>query len=119
MQAIIFTNWFEAPRELDEFCKSIGYENPDYSNDFDLMFDSRVVEFCKQRLSSLWKEKVYKGKESPEFRIGFAGAGYLRDIDITKQWMIKYNNVDAPVIYYITIHTNKYGHVTEEVSKWR
>ena len=39
MKAIIFDPCFEAPDELNEFCKSIGYENTNYSNNFDLMFD--------------------------------------------------------------------------------
>ena len=56
MKAILFDYYFEAPDELNDFCKSIGYDNPNYSNNFDLMFDQRVVEFCKQRLSRLWNE---------------------------------------------------------------
>lgn len=46
--AIIFDRWFIAPDELNKFCKSIGYENPDYPNDFDLMFDPRVVQFASR-----------------------------------------------------------------------
>lgn len=112
MKAILFTHWFEAPDELDKFCKSIGYDNPNYSNNYDLMFDSRVVEFCEQRLSSLWDEKVYKGKDSFDFRIGFAGAGYIREIDTTKKWRLKYNQVDAPIIDYVDINVNDYGYVS-------
>lgn len=112
MKAILFPYWFEAPDELNEFCKSIGYDNPDYSNNYDLMFDSRVVEFCQQRLSNLWNEKVYKGRDSYKFRIGFAGAGYIRDIDTTRKWRIKYSNVDAPIIDYVDINVNEYGLVS-------
>ena len=54
MKAILFPYWFEAPNELKEFCESIGYNNPTYYNNYDLMFDSRVVEFCEKRLSDLW-----------------------------------------------------------------
>lgn len=112
MKAILFSYWFEAPDELNKFCKSIGYKNPDYSNNYDLMFDSRVVEFCEQRLSGLWNEKVYKGRDSHKFRIGFAGAGYIRDIDTTRKWRIKYSNVDAPIIDYVDINVNDYGYVS-------
>ena len=112
MKAILFPYWFEAPDELNEFCKSIGYKNPDYSNNYDLMFDSRVVEFCEQRLSNLWNEKVYKGRDSYKFRIGFAGAGYIRDIDITRKWRIKYSNVDATIIAYVDINVTDYGLVS-------
>ena len=112
MKAILFPYWFEAPDELNEFCKSIGYNNPDYSNDYNLMFDSRVVEFCEQRLSGLWNEKVYKGRDSYKFRVGFAGAGYIRDIDTTRKWRIKYNNVDAPIVDYVDVKVNDYGLVS-------
>lgn len=112
MKAIIFGDFFEAPDELNEFCKSIGYDNPDYSHNFDLMFDKRVVEFCEKRLSSLWNEMVYKGKESYKFRIGFAGAGHIRDIDTTRKWRLTYNNVDAPVVRYVDVKVNEYGYVS-------
>lgn len=114
MKAVLFSNWFDAPDELNEFCKSIGYDNPKYSSDFNLMFDQRVVEFCEQRLSRLWNEQVYKGKESYKFRVGFAGAGYIRNIDTTRKWRIKYNNVDAPIINYVDIKVNNYGYVSLE-----
>lgn len=112
MKAILFSYWFEAPDELNEFCESIGYKNPNYSKNYDLMFDSRVVEFCEQRLSKLWSEQVYKGKKSCNFRIGFAGAGYIRDIDTTRKWRLKYNKVDAPIIDYVEVDVNDYGHVS-------
>lgn len=112
MKAILFDRYFEAPDELNKFCKGIGYKNPDYSNDYNLMFDSRIVEFCEQRLSSLWNEKVYKGRQSSKFKIGFAGAGYVRDIDITRKWRLKYSNVDAPIIDYVDVVVNDYGMVS-------
>lgn len=110
--AIIFDRWFIAPDELNEFCKGIGYENPDYPNDFDLMFDPRVVQFCQQNLTMLWGECVYRGRESCDFRCGFAGAGYIRSIDTSKVWRLSYNHVDAPVIDYVQVSTNKYGYLS-------
>lgn len=110
--AIIFDRWFIAPDELNEFCKSIGYENPDYPNDFDLMFDPRVVQFCQQNLAKLWGEHVYRGRESCDFRCGFGGAGYIRTIDTSKTWRLSYNHVDAPVIDYVQVSTNKYGYLS-------
>lgn len=112
MKAILFSYEFEAPDELNEFCKSLGYENLDYPNNYDLMFNSQVVEFCEQRLSGLWNERVYKGRDSSNFRIGFAGAGYIREIDTTKKWRLKYNQVDAPIIDYVDINVNEYGYVS-------
>lgn len=109
VKAIIFDDFFDAPDELNEFIKSLGYKYFNNRN-FDIMFDSRVVDFCKQRLSPLWNEMVYKGKESYKFRCGFAGAGYIRYIDTSKKWNIKFNNVDAPIINYIDVHTNDYGY---------
>lgn len=113
MKAIIFSHWFEAPDELNNFCKSIGYENPDYSNDYDLMFDSRVVDFCEQRLSKFGDgEEVYRGKKDSRYRVGYAGAGRVRDIDTTRKWIIEYNHINAPIIRYIDICVNDYGYVS-------
>ena len=110
-KAIIFDRWFLPPKELDEFCKSIGYESPDYANDFELMFDQRIVEFCESRLSKLWNEMVYKGREDSRLKIGFAGAGSIRNIDTSRTWRIRYNNVDSPIIDYVDIDINDYGYV--------
>lgn len=111
-KAIIFDYCFEAPDELVDFCKNIGYSNPDFANDFDLMFDQRVVKFCEKRVEPLWSERVYKGKESYAFRCGFAGAGYIREIDTSKVWNLRHNNVDAPIINYVEVNTNKYGYLS-------
>lgn len=113
MKAIIFPYYFEAPDELNDFCRSLGYgPNPVYCNNCDLMFDQRVVEFCEKRLSKFWTEKIYKGKSSSKFRCGFAGAGYIREIDTSRKWRLKYNNVDVPIIEYILVDTNQYGYTT-------
>lgn len=111
-KAILFVEYFEAPDELVDFCESIGYDKPDFSNDFDLMFDERVIEFCEQRLTPLWDEQVYRGRESYAFRSGFAGAGYIREIDTSRVWNLRHNNVDAPIINYVEVSTNKYGYLS-------
>lgn len=111
-KAILFDYCFEAPEELIVFCRSIGYDKPNFANDFDLMFDERVISFCEERLSPLWSEKVYKGRESYNFRCGFAGAGYIREIDTSRSWNLRYNKVDAPIINYVNVSTNKYGYLT-------
>ena len=112
MKAVIFSKWFEAPDELIDFCKSIGYDNTDFVNDFDLMFDSRVVEFCEQRLTNLWDEQVYRGRQNYRYRIGFAGAGYIREVDTKRKWRLKNNRVNAPIVEYVEVYvnTNNYGH---------
>jgi len=110
MKAIIFSFWFEAPAELDAFCQSIGYVNPNYRNNFDLMFDQRVVEFCEARLSEFNGRKIYKGTDSRNFLVGFAGAGYVYDIDTTKKWTLLRES-SRPVINYCTVSTDKYGQI--------
>ncbi len=115
MKAIIFSDWFEPKDEFKEFLSSIGYNKLNSklnSKNFDIMFDQRVVDFCSQRLTNLWNEKVYKGRETYRFRCGFAGAGYVRDIDTTKKWIIKYNQVDAPIITYVDVKVNDYGYLS-------
>lgn len=115
-KAIIFSSWFEADDEFHEFCKSLGYnlKPNEYGNksdlNFDIMFDPRVIEYCEKHKSKLWNEYVFKGKESFNFRCGFSGAAYFREIDTSKMWTIKYNQVDAPVITYVKIITNEYGY---------
>ncbi len=111
MKAIIFSPDFKATDELNNFCKSIGYSNPNYK-DFEIMFDMRIVDFCEKRLSKLWSEMVYKGLKNYRFRCGFSGAGYIREIDTSKKWRIKYNQVDAPIIDYVDINVNQYGYVS-------
>ena len=111
MKAVVFSGWFEAPDELIEFCKNIGYENPDFKS-LDLMFDKRIVDFCEQRLSKLWDENVYKGRQTYMRKIGFAGAGYIRDIDTTRKWRFKYSHVGAPIVDYVEIHVNDYGEIS-------
>ena len=111
MKAVIFSNHFEPPEEFVKFCEEIGYNFYSPATRFDLMFDRRVVKFCEERLTQLWNEKVYKGKASCIYRIGFAGAGYIRDIDIKRKWMVGHNNVDAPIIKYVDVKINNYGHV--------
>lgn len=111
MKAIIFSDWFEPNDEFKEFLCSIGYTNLNFKN-FDMMFDQRIIDFCSKRLTGLWDEKVYRGKESYKFKCGFSGAGYLRDINTTKKWIIKYNRVNAPVIEYVDVKVNKYGYLS-------
>ena len=113
MKAILFSKGFEAPEELVKFAEDLGYDNPNFTKNFDLMFDNRIVEFCEQNLSNLWDEMVYKGKETYKRKIGFAGAGYIREIDTTRQWHLKYSITGAPIIVYIDVHinTNAYGYV--------
>ena len=109
MKAVIFSEWFEAPDELRDFVISCGYDFFS-SRNYDIMFNQKVVDFCEKCLSPLWNEMVYKGQENYKFRCGFAGAGYIRDVDVNKRWIIKYNNVDAPIITYVDVDTNKYGY---------
>lgn len=110
MQCVIFSSDFEPPEQLKDFLRELGYSALNPQHDFDVMFDERVVEFCKNRTTKLWGEDVYIGKETTNRKIGFHGAGYFRDIDTTRKWCITYNAVDAVVIKYIDRITNKYGY---------
>lgn len=109
MKAVIFSSWFEAPDELLEFCASIGHVFHHSGLDYKVCFDQRVVEFCEKHAETLWDECVYKGRTNYRFRIGFAGAAYIRDIDTNRKWRIVYNSVDAPVIQYIDVITDEFG----------
>ena len=109
MKAVIFSDFFKPNDEFKEFCERLGYTDENYSKNFNLMFDERVVEFCEARLTDLWDEKVYRGRPDFDFRCGFAGSGYIREIDVDKKWIIRHNNVDAPIITYVEPEVNRYG----------
>lgn len=109
MKAIIFSDWFQPTDEFKEFCHSLGYTDENYNKNFNLMFDERVIKFCEERLTELWDEKVYRGRESTSFRVGFCGSGYIREIDVDKKWVIERSNVDAPIITYVEPEVNRYG----------
>lgn len=111
MKAIIFSGSFEPPQELIDFCEQkldLDARYIDWS-DNEIRFDPAIVKFCEERLSPLWDEMVYKGKDDYRFRVGFAGAGHIRDIDINKPWTLVYSNVDAPIVRYVS--TDSYGKV--------
>ena len=112
MEAILFSPWFVPTKELKDFCDSIGYVSSKYYLNFKLMFDERVINFCKKRTSSLWGEQVYKGERTYSRRCGFAGAGYFRKIDTSKKWVIERNDVDAPIVTYIDVVTNDKGYTS-------
>lgn len=109
MKAVIFSPWFEAPDKLLEFYMSIGHVFHHSGIDFKVCFDPKVVEFCESHSEDLWGEKVYKGRSNYRYRIGFAGAGYIRDIDTNRKWRIGLNSVESPVIEYIDVVTDEFG----------
>lgn len=109
MKAVIFSPWFEAPDELKELYMSFGRVFHHSGFDFKVSFDPRVVEFCENRAEDLWGERVYKGRSNYKYRIGFAGAGYIRDIDTTRKWRIGLNRVESPIIEYIDVVSDEFG----------
>ncbi len=109
-KAVIFSSWFEPPMEFVEFCNSIGcsFSRVVFS-DSGITFDPRIVEFCEKYAEGRAGEKVYKGRKTAQYKCGFAGGGYIREIDTAKRWRLAYNNCDAPEIEYIDVRTNEYG----------
>lgn len=112
MKAIIFDHIFEAPEELEEFCKTLGYDFPNYRYNRELMFDSRVIEFCEERLSEFGDVKVYKGKKDNKYKIGCAGIGCIYDIDTSRGWRIIQDNSGFPRPVYIDVLRDEYGYIT-------
>lgn len=111
MKAILFSRGFKAPDELAEIINFSYHSHSLLKQHYLIMFEPEIIEFCEQRLSPLYGEYVYKGKESSEFKCGFAGAGYIRDIDTSRKWTIESNSVGAPIITYVEVRTiQPYGY---------
>lgn len=58
--------------------------------------------------------RSFEEEKGKYLRLGnwFGGAGYIRTIDTSKTWRLSYNHVDAPVIDYVQVSTNKYGYLS-------
>lgn len=111
-KALIFDSWFEAPDNLIDYIVSLGYNKRNYKNNFDLMFDERVIDFVKNNLKTFRGNNRFQGKESYNFKIGFAGCVSIVEVDTTRPWIVEYGNDDGVKIKYIKIEKNEYGYVT-------
>ena len=111
-KVVLMSNFFEAPDEFITYIKSLGYDSYDYRKNFKLMFDERVIDFVEKRTTNIMNRKVYKGKESYKYKIGFAGLAVVKEVDTSKKWIIDYDNLDIPCIQYVDIKTNEYGFTT-------
>ena len=115
MKAIVFSQYFEAPDELDNYCTELGYKEPDYTSP-DIMFDQRIIDFCQERFyKSTGSEGCYIGRPSKDFLCGYAGAGYIRYIDTSRLWHIDFNlGRGTPTIQYLNIIINDHNQVIIE-----
>lgn len=110
-KVLLMSNVFEAPDEFIKYIKSLGYNSYDYKKNFKLMFDEKVINFVEKRTTEFMNKKIYKGKKSYEYRIGFAGLAVVKEVDTSKEWIISYDNLDIPFIQYIDLNINEYGYV--------
>lgn len=125
-EVLLVTEKFDAPDELLDFLKSIGYDSMEsvYERYGYEVFDIRIINFIKN--SNLLRvcngSCVYFGKAFNKYRpkdritIPYIGFGIMRltTVDISKPWNIFIANNGIPQIEYVdySITYNSYNKVT-------
>lgn len=51
-----------------------------------------------------------RGARSSDFKIGFAGAATIIEVNTDRPWGIKYSNGDVPFPVYYVIRTSEYNY---------
>lgn len=108
---IIFTSGiFELDDKFKKFLRGIGYT---YLSE-EAREDARVIQFIKDNGTSFWGYLVYKGRESYNFKIGFAGFAYIINVDTSKQWILEYTDTDLRKVSYVKVNTSNNGMISLE-----
>lgn len=114
-ECVIFTRNFIPDEKFKEFIETIGYGEADILvNRIDpgaINFDSQVIEYIKEHSNWHGWDKVeysMKGAPSTMYRIGFAGAATIVEINTDLLWTVGWDDVDNPFIRYISC--NKYNY---------
>lgn len=113
-ECVIFDRHFIPPQEFKEFYESIGYLDYDVGMSEDMSFDPRIVQYIKNHNNwHAWDKAKYAmcGAPSSQFKIGFAGAATVIEVDVDKTWTIRYSNGDVPYPSYVKIEKSKYGRI--------
>jgi len=111
-ECVIFGHFFIPPKDFKEFYESIGYSDSDIVINEDMSFDPRIVQYVKDHNNwHAWDKAKYamRGAPSSLFKIGFAGAATVIEVDVDRTWKIGYHNGDVPYPIYIEIKRSKYG----------
>ena len=109
MKVLYFDRHFEPKQEFIDYISSLGYKY--WWNNLTLKTDPRVIKFVEDRLEILWgNDHMYKGRESYNYRIGFAGAAIVLDVDETRKWDLKFTQTDYPIVRYVDVLTDVTGY---------
>lgn len=111
-KVLLVSKYFIAPPELHDFIVSLGYLSIQHvfikSGTDREIFDERIIDFIESRSKSMFGcDKIYLGKPTSEFLIGFSGLIHLTEVDISRQWTVSSSNLDIPVITYIKYEITK------------
>ena len=107
---IAFSPIFEPDDDFKEYFKSLGY-SCFIIDKFKMMHDQRIVEYVENNSVKLLGRNVLKGKKDYNYRIGFCGTASVLEVDTSRTWKIKYNNMDFPYVKYCSINVDKYGEI--------
>lgn len=112
-ECVIFDTWFVPPEEFREFFEQRGYQSCDMFQLGKMNFDPEIVQYIKDHANwHAWDKAKYsmKGAPSCDFKIGFAGAATIIEVDTDRPWCVKYSNGDIPYPVYAYIRTNEYNY---------
>ena len=112
-ECVVFDHWFVPPEEFREFFEQRGYQSSDMLQNGKMNFDPEIVQYIKDHANwHSWDKAKYsmKGARSSDFKIVFAGAATIIEVDTDRPWGIKYSNGDVPFPIYYAIRTNEYNY---------
>lgn len=112
-ECVVFDAWFVPPEEFREFFEQRGYQPCDMLQFGKMNFDPEIVQYIKDHANwHAWDKMKYsmKGAHSSDFKIGFAGAATIIEVDVDRPWGIKYSNGDVPYPIYYAIRSNEYNY---------
>ena len=116
-ECVVFDAWFVPPEEFREFFEQRGYQPCDMLQFGKMNFNPEIVQYIKDHANwHAWDKMKYsmKGARSSDFKIGFAGAATIIEVDIDRPWGIKYSNGDVPYPIYYVIRSNEYNYTNVE-----
>lgn len=110
MKVVVMDAIFEPDDDFKQFLEA--NELTIYCNEF--TYSEKVVNYIETHCN--WHgyrnhTPAIKGASSYEYKIGFCGACFVVDVDTSKLWTIKWNDVDEPYPCYISIKKDKYNRV--------
>lgn len=119
-EVIIFDGCFVPTIDFADYCIKKGYRAIDFIGVSSMCFDPDIIQYVKEHSDwHAWGKAKYsmRGAKSTKFRIGFAGAATIIEVDIDRKWNIRYSNGGVPYPVYISFETNDFNYTTINFKK--